>query len=302
MGNFTVSLQQTCLMLLMIATGFILFRNGFITRSGMSVMGTLLLNLSLPATIVNSFANRNIGMGKGVVWGAFGVCALALALSFALSALLFRLDPIANFSCAFSNAGFMGIPLIQSVLGSEYVIFTAPFVAILNVAQWTYGVFILSGKKEEFQFRKLVRNPILIAFAIGVLILVTQITLPSVLKQGIASFAGMNAPLAMLILGAYLAQADLRSMIHDKRLYGISLVRLIVIPAVTLLPLKLMGASMGPVCLAVLICACAPVGSNIVIYAERCGKDVEYASKAVCVSTLFAVLTMPLMISLFGLL
>ena len=302
MGNFGITLQQTCLMLLMIAAGFALFKLGLITRSGTGVLGTLLLNLALPATIVNSFVNRTPGMGPGAFWTAFGVCAAALAISFVLSAVLFRRDPIANFSCAFSNAGFMGIPLIQNVLGPECVIFAAPFVAILNIAQWTYGVYILSGKTEEFRARKLARNPILISLAVGLIIFLTGIALPPILKQGIASFAGMNAPLAMLILGAYLAQADLRSMVGDRRLYIISLVRLIAIPAVTLILLKLPGASLKPVCLSIFICASAPVGSNAPIYAERCGRDTGYAGKAVCVSTLLSVLTMPAMVYFFDIL
>ena len=84
-------------------------------------------------------------------------------------------------------------------------------------------------------------------------------------------------------------------------MYAISLVRLIVIPVVTMLVLKLFPFSDPDICMAIFIAAAAPVGSNVAVYARRCDGDYRYASGAVCVSTIFAILTMPLLALLYGL-
>ena len=106
----------------------------------------------------------------------------------------------------------------------------------------------------------------------------------------------------MVVLGVYLAQTDLKSLFADKMLYLNSAVRLLAIPMVTLALFCLLPASLQEARMALLIVASAPVGSNVAVYAQLNHLDYTYASKSVCLSTLFSILTMPLMIALAGLL
>lgn len=298
MESILVVLRQTGVMFLMMVAGAALFRGGILTREGSAQLGKLLLNLILPCAIFNSFLSREQAPSPAVVGWSTVLCVAAVLLSMAVAILAFRKDPIANFSASFSNAGFMGIPLIQTILDPSAVIYVAPFIALLNVLQWTYGVYVLTGRRDVFALKKLACNPILISLAAGLLVLTTRLNLPKVFTGTVSAISAMNAPTAMLILGVYLAQTNVFSLFREARLYAVSAMRLLVIPVLTLLLLKVLPTPDPMICMSILIAASAPVGSNVVIYAQQNGMDHAYACKTVCLSTLISIVTMPAIVYL----
>ena len=95
---------------------------------------------------------------------SFGAALGALLLSMLVSTLVFRRkSAIRRFGAAFSNAGFIGIPLVQMTLGEDAVFYVASFVAILNILQWTYGVFIITGDRSQISLKKIITNPIAVS-------------------------------------------------------------------------------------------------------------------------------------------
>lgn len=288
-------------MLLMIAVGFVLSRIKLLKEAGTACLATLLLNLILPSSILNSFLSAEESVHFSAIAISFGISALAVLIAVVISKLAFPRDAVGNFASAFSNAGFMGIPLITGILGARAVIFAAPFIAIVNVLQWTYGVYLFTGSTDGLKVKQLIRNPILISLALGMLVALLRISFPMIITKTISGFAAMNAPIAMLILGAYMSRSDLKKLFMDGRMYLISLFRLMIVPIVTMLALKLFQLSDPTICMAIFIAAAAPVGSNVAVYAQRNGGDYQYASGTVCISTAFAILTMPLLVLLYGL-
>ena len=228
-----IALKQTAVMFLLMAIGWLLFKGSKITKEGSRDLANMLLYVILPCAIVNAFCTEYTEEKSLHLLYAFGLGLAALVLAILISRLIFRKRPIDHFGAAFSNAGFMGLPMIQAVLGTGAVIYSAPFIALL---------------------------------------------------------------------GVYLAQTDLKSLFADKMLYLNSAVRLLAIPLVTLALFCLLPASLQEARMALLIVASAPVGSNVAVYAQLNHLDYTYASKSVCLSTLFSILTMPLMIALAGLL
>ena len=299
MTNIQITIEQTIIMFLLVALGCFLFKKGILNRAGSGQLGALLLNLVLPFTIFNSFLSVGDDFPPSRMLIALALCGVAILLAVVLAHIAFRKDGIADFSAAFSNAGFMGVPLIQAVLGTSAVIYAAPFIAMLNVLQWTYGVYILTGRKDAVSVRKILLNPILLSLVLGLAAALLKLRLPGILSRTISSVSAMNAPLAMLILGAYLAQMNPLSLFCEKSLYLVCLLRLIVIPAMTIVLLKLVPGIDRIMVMSIVIAASAPVGANVAIYAEKNGKDYVRSCKAVCLSTLLSILTMPLMILLF---
>ena len=137
-----------------------------------------------------------------------------LLLSMAVSWLFFRKDPMAQIGVAFSNAGFMGLPLVTAVLGGEAVFYAAGFVALLNALQWTYGQAKLSGDKKYIQLGAVLKNPLVLSLLGGVMIYFCRIPVPQILRTPMGAIAGMNAPLAMIVLGVYLARTDLKAIFY----------------------------------------------------------------------------------------
>lgn len=121
--------------------------------------------------------------------------------------------------------------------------------------------------------------------------------LPAALMRTLSGLSALNAPLAMMVLGVYVAQADFKTLWTDPALYKVSAVRLLLIPLLTAGLLKLFSMEYA-MAGALLIAASAPVGANVAVYAQIHGKDYIYASKTVVVSTLLSVVSLPLVIGL----
>lgn len=293
---------QTLLMLLLAGVGFILFKTGKISQEGSKSLGNILICAVLPCVIVKGFLVERTPERTTSLLISLGAAAVLLGVSVLISRLFFRRDAIAAFGAAFSNPGFFGIPLITAALGSENVFYIAAFIGLLNLLQWTYGVSLMTGKRGALRFSALIRAPFLIAIVIGLILFFTAPPLPSLFTDALGSIAGLNTPLAMFTVGVYLAQANFKQMFTRGRLYAISAVRLLIIPAVCLLLLWPVPAAWQPVKTALLIAAACPVGSNIAVYAHLHGKDSAYAAQSVVVSTLFSVITLPLLVGLAGLL
>ncbi len=289
--------RQILQMFLLAGLGYALFKCGKISLEGSKALGNILIYLALPAVIINGFCVERTGeRALGMLWSA-GAAAALLLLSIFISRLFFRRDPIAAFAGAFSNPGFFGIPLIVASVGQEAVFFVACFVAFLNIGQWTYGVSVLTGQplRQGLQPKKLIKAPFIIAILIGLLLFLTQIKLPAVISGCLSSVAALNTPLAMFTVGIYLAQTDIPGMLKRRSVYMIALVRLLVIPAVSLLLLSLLPQSLHDMKLVLLLAIACPVGSNVAVYAQLHGKDYPYAVETVIISTLFSIVSIPLL-------
>lgn len=303
-----------------------MYRGGKISDEGSKTLGNTLLYLSLPCVIVSSFLTERTQ--ERVT--AFGLSALAalvvLLISILISQWLLGKNAIDIIAGAFSNVGFFGVPLITAYLSSEDVFYIVPFIAFLNLFQWTYGVTLLQksdengrleknehreAKKQRFQqpdtdkqawplIKKIITAPFMIAILSGSVIFFTGISLPSVFVKCINHIANVNTPLAMFSVGTYLAQTDLVKMFAKGRLYYISLVRMILIPAATILVLCPIPNSMLNLKMSILIASACPVGSNVAVYAQLHGKDYSYAVETVVISTVLSIAVIPLMVGIGG--
>ena len=298
MDTVLTLVKQTVTMFLLAGVGFAMFKSGKITKEGSKSIGNILIYGSLPCVLISSFfiektQEHMIGLAISAALGF-----LLVLMSILVGKLCFREDTIAKFAAAFPNPGFFGIPLILASLGSGCVFYVAGFIACVNLGQWTYGVAVMTGQKGGFSFKRLVTAPFAIAIAIGLAIFLTGIEVPGILKNSITAIKELNTPLAMFTVGIYLAQTDLKNMFFKKSLYSISLVRLLVIPALAILLLWPLPASMLDMKIALFIAAACPVGSNIAVYAQLHNQDYAYSVEAAIISTMLAIVTMPIMVSL----
>ena len=135
---------------------------------------------------------------------------------------------------------------------------------------------------------------------VGAFFFLTGIPMPSVVSKCVSSIAGLNTPLAMFTIGIYMAQTDILKMFSKPRLYLVSLVRMIVIPAAVIALLMVLPSSMNELRYALLIASACPVGSNVAVYAQLHNRDYTYAVETVVISTLLCVITLPLVIGVAG--
>lgn len=264
-------------MLIFMITGVILFRKNIITEAGSECLASLLIHLILPCVIVNGFmVEKTHEKLNGFLISAF-MSVLILSISILVARICFRNNPIGHFASAFSNPGFFGIPLIAAILDWESVFYIAPFIACLNILQWTYGVSILKSEKIHIDIKAIIKSPFTISFAIGIALFLSQIPVPSIFKTVISEFAGLNTPVAMIVSGVYLAKANIRLMLTRIDFYKISFVRLLLIPAISILLLCMVPNIYTDVKFSLCLAASCPVGSNVAVYAQMHHKNYVYA-------------------------
>ncbi len=296
-------LKQIVLMFIYMMIGFLLYKKKFVTKQGSKELGLILLYVILPVVIVKAYiVTFTAELLKGLII-SFLASLLALLLSIFLSRVVFNSKyPIEHFGSAFSNAGFIGIPLVEMTFGDSMAVFyVSSFVALLNILQWTYGIVVMTGKKDSIALKKIATNPIVISFLIGIILFFIPIELPEVLGSAVSAIASMNAPVAMIILGIYLAQMKLKDLFTDKITYLCSLMRLIVIPFITAIILAFIPSD-EMLKMSILIVAATPVGANVAIFAQMQNLDYTQAVKDVCLSTVLCIVTIPLVVTFAGML
>lgn len=290
--------NQTVIMFILAGIGYIMFRCGKVTLEGSKTIGNLLIYLVLPCVIINGFLVERtrehlIGLGLSAV-----LAFVILMISVLVSNFFFKKDPIAAFGGAFSNPGFFGVPLIIASLSDGAVFYIAAFIGFLNLLQWSYGVSIMTGEKGRISAKSLVTAPFFIAIVIGFILFLTQCPLPSLMTKTLSYLTGLNMPLSMFTVGVYLAQTDLLAMFQRKSVYLVCLVRLIIIPLIALAILYFVPDTYLEMKLAILIASGCPVGSNIAVYAQLHDRDYPYAVQTVVVSTLFSIITIPVIVGI----
>ena len=279
--------------------GVLLYRHRKLSTQGSKDLGSLLLYVVIPIVIVKSFCvERTAERLQGLLW-SFLLSLLSMVLAMSVSYLFFkRKKPLDNFAASFSNAGFIGIPLVQAAIGEDAVFYIVSYIVLLNILQWTYGLVIMTGNKELIRWKQLISNPVVIATLIGLLIFFIQPKIPSLADTIMTSIASLNTPVAMFISGVYLAQVSIVSMFQNKSLLCCCTLRLCILPLLTILLLLCFPFVNTTIRLAILIAASAPTGSNIVIFASLYGADDLYSVKTVCLSTILSILTLPPMMML----
>jgi len=290
-----ILLKQIAIMALLAAVGVYLSRKGFLSAQGTKDLGAILLRVIIPCVIVKSYITQFSRERLIQLALSAGLALLGFVLAMVIAYLVYgKRRRIENFAAAFCNAGFIGIPLTQAVIGEEGVFFVAATVALLNLFQWTYGVYIMTDRRDAISLKTIAKNPVVIAIVIGVLLFVSRVPVPGIITSTLGYIAGMNTPVAMILMGTYLAKLPLRKLL-DRRAYGCVLFRLVVIPAVLLLVFWVLPIGNQDVAMAAFLAAATPVGANICVFAQQYDCDYEFSVVTVCLSTLLSIVTVPLL-------
>lgn len=206
---------------------------------------------------------------------------------------------IERIAAVYSNCGFIGIPLINSVLGSDGVFYLTAYMTVFNILTWTHSLILLNG---SFSFRRLrqgLLSPMMIGVVIAVVLYFARIQLPSVLLDSMNYIADMNTPLAMIIAGVSVAQTDLKKIFTKLHIYWTTILKLILIPFAVLLLLAAFRVE-HDIAYTTLIAAACPTGATLTMMAIQFNKNYQYASEIFAFTTVCSIATIPFMTFLAG--
>ena len=223
-------------------------------------------------------------------------------LGIGISALTFKKRSIAqrgiyHYAITFSNAAFLALPLAESVVGEEGVFYCSCYVAVFNIFAFTYGINQISGKTAKINVKNLIFNPGSISVIIGIPLFLLQPNLPVFVTDVMQRVGACNSPMAMIVFGTFLANCNFKNIFVKKEIYFVSLLRLVVIPVIMLFVFKLIGVR-GNMLTALTISASAPVATNTAMYAAKYDNDTALSSELVGQTSVFSVITMPIIVAL----
>ncbi len=258
----------------------------------------ILLEITLPLLVINSFSFEfNEGMGQNVLISfiysvAFMVVGAIISYIF-LFPFKGEKKKILHFANVFSNCGFIGFPIINSIYGAEGVVYTSIFNMVFTIALWTYGVMIFSDKMSKENIKKVLLNPAIIAVYLGIPMMLFNIKLPPFLIDTTKIVGDMTAPISMIIVGSILSKVKIKDVFKEFSAYYGSLIKLIIIPLV-LLGIKKVLNDDSIIINTIIVVQAMPAAAMTSIFAADFNKEKEYSAIIVFITTLLSIITIPI--------
>lgn len=301
MSLSSIALNQIVVMFLLILIGYICYKTKLIDEATNKKLSDILLNLINPIVILVSYQrDANIEVMKGLLI-SFVLAAVTHFFGILASYTLIRKkhsdNVLERFSCIYTNCGFMGIPIVGGMFGSEGVFYLTAYITVFNIFVWTQGVTMMVGKQDKKMLLKTLISPTIIAVFIGLILFIAQIKLPDVMNQALNSISATNTPFAMLVAGVTIAQTNIVKIFSKVRIYYVCFIKLLVIPVLLLLIYSRFSMDKIVITTALLASAC-PTGATGTLFAIKYGKNAYYASELFAITSLLSLATIPLVMQL----
>lgn len=294
-----ITMQQVAVLFILMFIGFVSVKAGFIKIEWKQAFSNLLLYVVNPCLVINSYlAEYDPEIMKDLI-KTFALAAIFMVVGFVISHICCCFikgenKSITKFACSFSNAAYMGFPLIQALFGSEGLIFASAFFTVFNIFIWTYGYSVVSSDKGVGKIIKsIVTQPSIIAVVIGLIIYIGRVPVPVLIAQPMSNVAAINTPLSMIITGMIIATTSFSSLVKTTRLYFVFFVRMLLVPLVCFLIMYIFGLDSRYASIAFLLEAC-PTAAITPVFAVLFGHDEKIAAGAVVTTTLLSIIFLPM--------
>lgn len=298
--------KQIAQFFIMIIMGYTLVKLKIVKSEDSKVLSMVCLYLIMPCVIINSFLIEFTPeklKGLGLAVGVAIVIHFVAWIFIRILGKVFNFNPVEKASVMYSNAANMVIPVVMSVLGDEWVLYSSAFVSVQLVLLWTHCKSMLSNEKG-FELKKIYTNINLIAIFIGILLFITKIHIPSVLQGTLKSVGGTVAPISMIITGMIMAGAELKKVFSNGRIYLVLFFRMIFFPFIVFMIIYFTGITKvidngAMILLVIFIATITPTASSITQMAQVYGNNEQYAGAINIMTTIVSIVTMPIMVALY---
>ena len=300
----SIVFKQVLIMFIFIEIGRFSCKKNILTEEATKVYSNLLLTIVAPALLIDVYQKKLIKEQLAGLAVAFFFAILFHILAIFITNIFIKTRENENYKiervgAIYSNCGFMAFPILYATLGETGAFYGTAFAGIFNVFFWTNGVMTLS-KKGSLSLKKILINPGTMGFLIGIILYLTQIHLPSFIGESISLLASINTPLAMIIIGVFLAKIEIKELFNDFNIYRAAIFRTIVLPLVMIFIIKIIGVTSwfgdGEIVAITTVIACAcPSAVSTILFVSKMDLDSKYGAKIVAMSTIFSLFTMPML-------
>lgn len=302
----SVIIESTTSLFIIILVGVYASRKNVITDRINKALIDMLLQIALPCMILSSFIFTYDSSIKSNVVKTFYYSIIAYIIMIIVSSLI--LIPVKNnkktilhFANVFTNTGYVGFPILNSIYGPEGVVYGSIFNMFFVILLWTYGLILFRGGIEKkglkHELKQILLNPSIISVCMGIVIMMLDIQLPGAILLSVRSIGNITGPLSMIIIGVILSNTKFKKYLTDWTLYYGVATKLIIIPAV-LYFLSFLAGGPSKAINTVIIMGAMPAAAMTAILAESFDKEKEYAAVIVSVTTLLSLVTVTVLLKL----
>lgn len=301
--DFFLTLQNVSVLFTLIVIGYLVGKINWITASGQKEITKLVLNVTMPATIILAM---QVPFSLERIQNILTLLAIMLAcyiFMYLLGLVVSRFLPgdlgqkdIFHMGMLLSNTSFMGYPIVLALIGEDalfYAVICGGF--LFEIVSWTLGIHVIgrnvSGNKGGL--KNAILNPGVLSIFIGGILFLTNTKIPEPLFSTMNLLSRATSPLAMLVVGLILSRSNIRKAIKDWRIYVASIVKLLVNPLVILFVLKLLNFGGIFIIIPVMLLS-MPTAAYVAMFSDNLGNDKSLASQLVFVCSLLSLITIPI--------
>lgn len=305
-----IIIYQIVVLAILVVIGVVATKAKIITESVKNGIADIVFDITLPLLIITTFARieitptiiKNSSLVFLFAYIAMGVMYMTGNLFAKISRLKGNQRAVFINHHMYGNIVFLGFPLMDALFpGGEGLLYAAIYQLASNSVMWTFGVWVFlkgkGGSKKDVWKNML--NPNTIAFFVGILIMFFKIRLPDIVFEPLNGLGKSTIYLSMLYIGAMLAFTSIKGTLRKPYVFLLSFNKLLLIPTIIAFIVYAIShwifPSFGEVSMKVLILeASMPCMATIVVMARKFSSDDTLATENVFVSTLFSMITIPL--------
>ena len=305
--DLSVLLSNLIGLFLLIGVGFFAVRAGILPAEASKPLTALLMKITVPATIVSSML-RPLDMGFLKMGASMLLVGMVILPLFSVVSLgLSRLFRVADgrrgmwcFCATFCNSGFMGFPVALALFGEEGLALTVILSIPFNLMMYSIGAKMVcmdlprDGSAQAISWGKVIFSVINLSLVVGLFFYFTQIQLPQAVRGPLDYLAGVTTPLSMMITGMNLSQGKAGDIFRDRDILTAAGTRLLILPVLAWALMRLVPGLSSLVLGAALLNFSMPSPAAAALLGEQYGGDTQTAVRAVFVSSLLCIVTIPL--------
>ena len=298
--------KQIAELFIMILLGFILVKSSLLTKHDSKVLSTVALYIVTPCVIINAFQVQYSQDVKNGIILSFLAAIIVHIIYIVMARMIgkvYTLNGVEKATVIYTNAGNLIIPLVQVLLGKEWVVYTTGYILVSTVFIWTHGRMLIC-EETGFNCKELLKNVNVVASIIGILMFALKIQLPSLIIETMDSMSATIAPICMIVAGMLIAGMDVKDCLKNNRLYVITFLKMIIFPLFAVVLFKFTNLSSmaknGEMILLIsLLASVAPTAASVTQIAQIYDADSEYASAYYFITTMLCILTMPFFVWMY---
>ena len=301
--DVSVLIPKMIVFVVLMVIGYLCAKTNFAGREFTKDASKMVINVFMSATIINSVLVADARLSGGELLQVMLVLCMSVGVCWVLAAISCRLvglgdkAPLFELLIAVMNNMFIALPVVETLFGSQAVFYCSLSCIPFNVLLYTFGIYRLQGGegKGSVRLRDIFSVPLLATLA-ALVIFLLQPPVPPVLKELASTMSAATMPLSMIVIGSSLGSVSLLDAFKKGKLYLMCVLRLLLCP---LLVWLLAGLITDDLMLRVTatIIAAAPSGVVVSVLAIQYDRDAVFTSEGVLLSTVFSMLTIPLIVS-----